>query len=216
MYGLLISIGILVGILIAEKVVEQRGLSKDILWDGTVLLIITGLIGARLYHVIEFWHFYSQELILIPQIWRGGVNILGGLVVATIALIIFLKKKKQSVIEWFDIAVISLPMAQAIGRWGNYFNKELLPYALYESLLDLILFWIIFFWSTDKDVRGLNTKIYILGYAIIRLTLEDLRPFEYQVFGYNATKALAITTIIGILFLYVIHSIRSRWFQIKK
>ncbi len=124
-YSLMILLGILVGQWVASRLARERGENPDHVVGVLVLAVPLGLIGARLYHVISAWGFYSQYPELIPAIWRGGIGIYGGIAGALLAFVIYTRWQKLSLLRWLDIAAPGLLIGQAIGRWGNYFNQEL-------------------------------------------------------------------------------------------
>ena len=148
MYGLTITTGLFLSLLLAEQIIQQnkdfKKDDKNILWEGFLYMVVCGIIGARLYHVIDYWEIYKDYPFKIIQLWHGGLGIFGAIAGGLIAAIFYLKKKKQTVLKWLDIAGIVTPLGQAIGRWGNVFNKELLPYSIYESAFNLILFLLLF------------------------------------------------------------------------
>ena len=221
MYGILISFGILTASLIAEKEVKKQNLNTEIFWEGLLVAIFAGLIGARSYHVAENWSYYTVNKNLIPQIWQGGAHIVGGIMLAVISLVVYLKNKQENILTWLDIGATVLPLGQFIGRWGNYFNKELLPYAFYEMILDLALFICLIVLQKypsyqNKYKKGTLFSIYLIGYAGIRFVLEPTRPYQWHIGRYNVTQTIAVTTIIVILSIYGISCIRSWRLQTKK
>ncbi len=196
LYGIVIGLGSILAILWVERKCIQQNLDTKILYGAVNRAIICGLIGARAYHVIDYWWLYSRQPKLIPQIWLGGLGIWGGIALGGISVSLYLKKQRQPIRKWLDTMVLGLPLAQALGRWGNYFNKELYgptttlpwgiwingekrhPLFLYESILDLLLFlslnWI---WNKQRKKlpAGSLTCIYLMGYLIIRMVLHPLR-----------------------------------------
>jgi prolipoprotein diacylglyceryltransferase len=216
MYGLLITIGIAVSVLIAEKQAKKTSLNTDILWEGTLVLLVCGLIGARIYHVADLWDFYKTNPEQIIQIWQGGMGIIGGIAGALIGTSLYLKHKNEKILEWLDLAAVFMPLGQSIGRWGNYFNKELLPYAFYESTLDFILFLTLFYINRTKKPAGYMTAAYLFGYALIRFILDDFHTHSWEIKGFSVARGVALGTIIVILILYVVHYIRPRRLQTQE
>ena len=208
MYGLIITFGILISTLLGEKIVKaslpsisltagrkERGLDQNNYWSTVFWVIIFGVIGARLYHVVDYWEVYSQDYNLIWQIYNGGLGIYGGVFGGLLGAFVYLVIKGEPVGTWADVAAIITPLGQAVGRWGNYVNQELygkptsLPWGIfiesesgyfhplffYESFLNLILFLIL--WRTYRKRslafgRGLFLTVYLLGYGVIRFWLE--------------------------------------------
>lgn len=206
MYGILISLGILLSSLIAEKIVKKERLSVDFLWGLILVLLVTGVLGARLYHVVDYWHYYSNHLFQILMIWNGGLGIFGAIIFGLLGAYIYADYKKESLIKWLDITSIVVPLGQAIGRWGNYFNNELLPYAIYESIADFFLFLVLMGLYKYKFVKvgsGRMFALYIIGYSIIRIALEPYRKLSWYLYGVSFSWLISILFIIlGLLFLY--------------
>jgi len=97
--------------------------------------LIPGLIGARLFHVIDYFDYYRQNIIQVFYLWQGGLGIFGAMAGGIFGLWLFVKVKKinkRSLLKLLDLATLVLPLGQAIGRWANYFNQEL--YGLPTSL----------------------------------------------------------------------------------
>lgn len=140
MYGLIITAGIFIASWYAEKEAIHNKKDPDTIWGALLWLLIFGIIGARLFHVIDYWSYYSLNPVLIPQIYRGGLGIFGGILGGSVGLVIYcLKNKftKKELLELFDITARALPLGQFIGRWANFFNNELyglpskLPWSIY-------------------------------------------------------------------------------------
>jgi phosphatidylglycerol:prolipoprotein diacylglycerol transferase len=134
-YGILIAIGILAAIGVALIEARRRGENTKHIVGMALLVIPLGAIGARLYHVIDQWDYYMQNPWLI--IGGHGLGIFGAVIGGALGLIIYTRWKKLGTLRWLDILAPGLILAQAIGRWGNFFNQELygyptdLPWAIY-------------------------------------------------------------------------------------
>ena len=119
------SIMILLGVLVASYIIlkeAKRNNMKDYIENIIFYALIIGIIGARLYYVIFYEESYN--LISILEIWNGGLAIYGGIIAGLITVIYLAKKYKQSILKTTDILAPGLIIAQSIGRWGNFFNKE--------------------------------------------------------------------------------------------
>src|SRR3989344_2917711 len=103
MYGLTIAIGIITSIFLAENLTKKRGLNSQIFWELSFWVILFGVVGARIYHVVDLWNLYSQNPLSIFFIWNGGVGIFGAIMAGILTATIFLRIKKQNVLEWLDI-----------------------------------------------------------------------------------------------------------------
>ncbi len=123
-YGLIIGIGVLAGIALVLHEAKRTGQDQDLYIDFVLYALIFSIIGARLYYVIFSWEYFGQHPTEIFAIREGGLAIYGGVIAATLTAIIYCKVKHRSFWLLADTAVPSLILGQAIGRWGNFFNKE--------------------------------------------------------------------------------------------
>jgi phosphatidylglycerol:prolipoprotein diacylglycerol transferase len=172
-YGILIAMGLVIGIVLAYYIAKYRQLKADEIINFTPFAIIGGILGARLLHVVVNWSYYAKNPSYIFAYRQGGLAIQGAAIGGVIALIIFAKVRKVSFWAFADALVPALAIAQAIGRWGNFFNQEAFgrptsswigiyiapqnrppdymnseyfhPTFLYESIANLILFIILIF-----------------------------------------------------------------------
>jgi phosphatidylglycerol:prolipoprotein diacylglycerol transferase len=124
-YGFFIIIGIILGLALSLKLAEYYEIKKDDLIDLAFYLILGGIAGARIYDVFLSWDYYQNHLWDIFKIWQGGLAIHGAIILGAIIIFYFSKKKKINFWLLAFLITPSLALAQAIGRWGNYFNQEL-------------------------------------------------------------------------------------------
>ncbi len=137
-YGLIIGIGVLAGILMAAHVAKVSGQNPDIYWDFAIYAVIFSVIGARIYYVVFAWDYYKDDLLSIFNIRNGGLAIYGGVIAAFLTLFIYAKVKKQNALLMGDTAMAGLILGQAIGRWGNFMNREVFG-EFYDGLLSMQL-----------------------------------------------------------------------------
>lgn len=123
-YGLIIGIGMVAGLLVAQADAKRRGQDPDIYMDFMLYGIIFAILGARLYYVAFQWGYYKEHLSEILNLRRGGLAIYGGIIASVITLIVYTKKKKISFFSMADSACLGLITGQIIGRWGNFVNCE--------------------------------------------------------------------------------------------
>lgn len=124
LYGVLIGIGMLAGILLAAHQAKVAGQNPDIIWDFAIYAIVFSIVGARLYYVAFEWDMYKDDLLSIFNTRQGGLAIYGGVIAAFLTLFIYAKLKKQNPFWIMDACVPGLILGQAIGRWGNFTNRE--------------------------------------------------------------------------------------------
>lgn len=181
-YGLFIGLAVVVGWTVAERIEPKVNIVAP--W-----VIGFGFLGARVWHVVDMWSYYSQNLSQVGAVWNGGMSIWGGILggfvafVAFVAFVIMSSRAKSrdpstsvGMTSMLGAIVTGLPLAQAIGRIGNGINGEfvhqvwILPWWAAEAILDLMLFALL---------RGRTPKyriwIYLLGYGLIRLVLQPYR-----------------------------------------
>lgn len=123
-YGILIGIGMLAGILVAQSDARRRGQDPEIYLDFALYAIIFSIIGARIYYVAFEWDNYKDNLLQIFNLRAGGLAIYGGVIAAVLTLIVFTRVRKLSFFSMADSAVLGLVTGQIIGRWGNFVNCE--------------------------------------------------------------------------------------------
>jgi phosphatidylglycerol:prolipoprotein diacylglycerol transferase len=146
-YGILITLGVIAATIVAQVEAKRRGLNPEIVLDMLFWLVIAGIIGARIWHIltpppsmvergITTMYYFTHPLEMLA-IRNGGLGIPGAVIGGVIALWFYSRKNKLDFLTWADIASPGLALAQAIGRWGNFFNQELygaptnLPWKLY-------------------------------------------------------------------------------------
>lgn len=209
-YGLLVGIGIWIGCEVSLRVVRERKINIDQIEKLFGWTIIGGIIGARIYHVLDWWDYYKINFIQILMIWRGGLGIWGAISGGILGSFLWWLRNKGKILfrEVLDLIAIGLPIGQTIGRWGNYLNDEIVgkngePLFLYESLATFLLFLLIYF--LRKKFRKRLMGIYLIGYGGIRLLLENLRQANDQwlIGSVSIASILALWAILlGSVFIF--------------
>ncbi len=123
-YSLFLMIGIILSYIIVHKEAKKFGFNSDFIFNMLFWAVVFGFLGARLYYVVFNFHLYRHNLSDVFKIWEGGLAIHGGIIFGVGALFIYCKKHKVNVLRILDIGAVPLILAQAIGRWGNFFNSE--------------------------------------------------------------------------------------------
>jgi len=124
-YGIIIASAVLISALLGARVAGWVGESAEDGWSMLLLVVITGVIGARIYHVIHLWDFYSANPLVIPQIWNGGIGIPGALAGGVVGIFLYTRSKGINTARWLDIFAPAALLGQVIGRLGNFVNQEL-------------------------------------------------------------------------------------------
>ncbi len=137
-YGLLIGLGVLAGILMAAHVAKVTGQNPDDYWDFAIYAVIFSIIGARIYYVVFSWDYYKDDLLGIFRLRNGGLAIYGGVIAAFITLFVYGRVKKRDPLLMGDTCMPGLILGQAIGRWGNFMNREVFG-EYYDGLFSMQL-----------------------------------------------------------------------------
>ncbi len=205
-YGLMIALGVVAAVWLAGRRLEQRGIGKrDDISEMALWAVPAGVIGARLYHVVTDWSRFSDNPGDIVKIWEGGLGIWGGIALGVIVGLWVMKRKGLPIALTLTCVTPALPLAQSIGRWGNWWNQELfgkptdLPWALevtsetavkagelpgttfhptflYESIGCLLIAVVLVLIDRRVKLRpGLLFFVYTAMYTFMRFFIEGLR-----------------------------------------
>ena len=231
-YSVLMVSGILIAYLLGAHEERRVGLPKDAMLDMVLLAIPCGIVGARLYFVLMSLDQFMADPISVFYIWEGGIAIYGALIGGGIGVYLHCRAKKRSFLALLDISAPGLALAQAIGRWGNYFNREaygpvidnaawqFFPVGViigngatqtwhvatffYESMWNLGVFAVL--WLTRKRMkrRGDAFLWYMALYASGRFLVEQLRQDSLYLFGFRASQylSLVLCAFVAGVFLY--------------
>ena len=123
-YAIIIAVAFIFAAMLANKEAKRTKQDSELYLDAFLVMVIPAILGARLYYVIFDWDSYKNNLGEIFRVWNGGLAIYGGVIAGVIALFIFSKVRKVSFGLILDTLVPGLALGQAMGRWGNFFNRE--------------------------------------------------------------------------------------------
>ena len=227
-YGFLIAVGVVLAIRRLGSGLERfRTGGSEAAASIGMWGVGAGLIGARLYHVVTEWDRFSGNLSEIPKVWHGGLGVPGGVLLGTIVGVLRARSFGISTAETLHAAAPAIPLAQAVGRWGNWFNQELfgrpttLPWALridddhlpaayesgttfhptflYESMWTLGLsLWLVRLSGSPRFAGSRLFALYVSGYGLGRLWIEGLRIDDASVIGgLRWNQWVAIAAIVG-------------------
>jgi phosphatidylglycerol---prolipoprotein diacylglyceryl transferase len=145
-YGVILMLGALAGAWLADREAKRRGLNSELVWDALIWVLIGGIIGARLWHILTpppsmveqgiTTEWYLRHPLDMLNTRMGGLGIPGAIIGGFIALFLFTRRRKTNFAVWADIGAPALALGQAIGRWGNFINQEVygaptdLPWAI--------------------------------------------------------------------------------------
>jgi len=225
-YGILVMTGVVVGWLIIRNRFVARGGDAELAERIIIRVVIWGFVGARLAYVSTHLDRFADEWWKVIAVWEGGLAIYGGLTAGAIAMVFYARKWGASLPDLLDSVAPAVPAAQAIGRWGNYFNQELFgtptdlpwgleidpqnrpaaypdsetfhPTFLYESTLNVILVFVII-WVGNRfpSMRGRLVGVYFVGYGVIRFLMELIRTdTTFRFLGLSRNGWVSIAVIV--------------------
>ncbi len=238
-YSVLILLGICLALFLATREEKRLGLPRDTVVDLALWVIPAGIVGARLYYVFFAWDVFRDHPISALYIWQGGLAIYGAILGGIAAAFAFSRKRKLSLSTLTDAIVPGLALAQALGRWGNYFNMEaygltvtdtawqFFPFAVlipgveggvwhmatffYESVWDFCVFVALMLLRRRTLRRGDLTLWYALLYGGGRLIVEGLRLDSLMTTGGSArvSQLLSVALCVAVIAVFAWRTLRS-------
>ncbi|HBG5054771.1 TPA: prolipoprotein diacylglyceryl transferase [Clostridioides difficile] len=227
-YGILMACGMILGTLIAIKEAKRVGIKEDDVLNIAIIAIPVGLICARIYYVVFNWSYYAQNMSQIFNFRGGGLAIHGGLIGGILAGYIYTKIKNINFLKMADTVILGMPLAQAIGRWGNFINGEAhggatnLPWGimvdgvkvhptfLYESIWDFGIFIVLLLFRKNKKYEGQVIVTYITLYSIGRFFIEGLRTDSLMLGPLRMAQVISLIGIIGGIIAHVYLSKKNK------
>ena len=217
-YGIIIALGLLLAVIYGLKRRKQFGLSEDDILDGVLCIVPFAIICARAYYCAFAWDEFAANPIRVLYIWEGGIAIYGGVLGAVIGIIVYCLIKKLKIGAVLDLVLLGFLLGQAIGRWGNFFNREAFgaetdsflrmglmnavtggytyhhPTFLYESLCNLAGFVLMHFLSKIRRYDGQIALGYAAWYGLGRAFIEGLRTDSLYWGTFRVSQVLAAGT----------------------
>jgi len=232
-YGTLFALAFILGLGVTLYFAKAEGQPEyiDIMMDLAPLLLLSGLLGARIWQVFFFdWAFYSKYPSEIIAIWHGGLSIQGGVVGALLVGGIYVRKKKLSFWAIADLAAPGVMLAQAIGRDANlmngdafggptggdygiiypvgtiardtFGNQPLWPAEVWEGQVDVIIFALLVILKLRKWPSGMIFLVYMVLYNLSRFFLESLRGDSPRfLFNWSAAQWSSMVAVVVALLL---------------
>ncbi|MGA0969896.1 MAG: prolipoprotein diacylglyceryl transferase [Ilumatobacteraceae bacterium] len=228
MYGLMIGLGVIAAVwLLGRRLVEIGAGTTDDAASIATWGVAAGIVGARLYHVATDWDRFADDLGAIPAIWKGGLGIPGGLLVGIVAGLWVARRRGLVTADVLWAVAPALPLGQAIGRWGNWFNQELFglttdlpwglsvddaylpagaasgtlfhPTFLYESMWNLGLAGVLIVVGRHWGRNGGGLlAVYVAGYGLGRFWVEGLRMDRAdELAGLRWNQWVAAAAVVG-------------------
>lgn len=200
--------------------------------------LILGIAGARIYHVLDYWHLYSKDLISVFSIARGGLGIWGGLLGALLGFWIVAKIRKINVFAALDLVSPSLLLGQAVGRIGNYINQEgfgpptskpwgvfiseqnrpaqyrqfshFQPTFFYEATIDFVFFLLLLYFSKRLMIKGQLFALYLIFYSTGRFIVEFWRIDTATIGTIKVAHLLSLVTFVLGVTIFKLAAVRNR------
>jgi len=216
-YGIIIAIGFMLAFLYGLRRCEKFGFNQDQLIDLLFVATPVAIIGARAYYVIFNYHEFASDPIRIFQIWTGGLAIYGAVIGGLLSGAIAARVKKIKIGAALDIGALGFLIGQAVGRWGNFINREAYgvptnlpwrmeiydwasgmrvavhPTFLYESLWNILGFILLHFASRRRRYDGQTFLTYVAWYGLGRGLIEGLRTDSL----YFLDTGLRVSQVLG-------------------
>ena len=226
-YGVLIASSMALGLWLSAREAVRRGESPDDLLKAAEIALIGGLVGARLYYVLFNLDYYqTQPWWRMVAVWEGGLAIHGGLIAGLLTGGAYVWAKGLPLLAYLDIVAPSLMLAQALGRWGNFFNEEAFgrptelpwklyiseprrppafvdhqyfhPTFLYESLWNAATFLLLYFVLRRRFERapGALFLAYLGFYSLGRFWVEGLRTDSLMLGSFRVAQLVSVAAVI--------------------
>ncbi len=217
-YAICIVFGITLALTLAYFTKDKFGIPFSFVFETMIFAILLGFVGARIYYVAFHLKEYMISPVRIFQLRDGGLAIYGGLIIGAIVIIVRCQKYKISSLDFLDYFVPFVSLAQAIGRWGNFFNKEAYgekttnvfrmgidtvngyqevhPTFLYESLATFLIFLFLKKLQKSRRFKGQIFYLYLFCYGAVRMLIENLRMDSLMFKNLRISQILSVAIFV--------------------
>ncbi len=235
-WGLMVSLGFLLAGFMAARFAKQRGDDPSIIWDLLVWVAMAGMIGGRLGHVLFYEpSYYLLHPIEIIAVWKGGLSLYGGLILASIVGVLYLRHRKVDVFRYADIVAFGLPFGKWIGRIGCFlihdhpgtatdfilgvkYPDEIIRHdlGLYLSINAFFMAMFMLWLSRKPRPVGTYLCVFAIWYGISRFFLDFLRTIDVRYFGLTPGQYFSIILFgFGVWLLLWIKRMSKRALAVK-
>ena len=230
-YGILIALGLMTAVVYACRRCAKFGLKEDDILDGVLWVTPLAIVCARLYYVIFEWRQYAADPISVLYIWKGGLAIYGGVIGALVGVAVLCKVKRIKLPALLDLVALGFLIGQAIGRWGNFFNREAFgseathflrmglekngvvtyvhPTFLYESLWNTLGFLLLHKLSKKRKYDGQIALGYVAWYGLGRAFIEGLRTDSLYWGPFRVSQLLAALSCVAAVIVLLLQEFKE-------
>lgn len=236
-YSVFLVSAIIIGYVVGMWRGKKSGYSSDFLENLFFWLIVNSFIAARIYYVLFYFDAYKNNLSEIYKVWHGGLAIYGAIIGGILTLLYFSRKAKTGLFGLLDIVAFAMPLSQALGRFGNYFNYEAFgsptdlpwkmfvpenfrplqfeqysyfhPTFLYEAIWNVLVFFVLLAVSKKNPKPGMIAGVYLLAYSLGRFFIESIRV-DSAFFGHFRGDQLTAAFIILLSLAIMVKSYASQ------
>ena len=234
-YAVIIAFGLVLAVIYGLSRKKQFGLTEDHLIDGVLWIVPFAILCARAYYCAFAWHEFAADPISVLYIWNGGLAIYGGVIGAVVGVIVFCRVKKISIGATLDLVSLGFLIGQAIGRWGNFMNREAFgdpvsqefflamgltnkytgqiqyfhPTFLYESVWNGLGFALLHFLSKRRQYDGQIALGYVAWYGLGRTFIEGLRTDSLWWGPFRVSQLLAAVSCLAAVGVLVFMAFRK-------
>ena len=221
LYGLIIATGLVLAAVYGMRRAPRFGLTEDHILDGVLWVTPFAIVCARLYYCVFEWQRYAANPLSILYIWEGGLAIYGGVIGAAIGIVVYCRVRHLKITPVLDLVSLGFLIGQAIGRWGNFFNREAHggvtdsflrmgilnpatgeytyyhPTFLYESVWNAAGFVLLHFLSKKRKYDGQIALGYLAWYGFGRMIIEGMRTDSLWWGPFRVSQVLAGLTFVA-------------------
>lgn len=237
-YGIMYAVAIYIGVEVAKRYVTALHADEQVLWDFLPWGIAAGLIGGRLYYVVQNRQsYYLTHPEHILAFWEGGMAFFGAIGAVLIATIVFARLSRVSVLPMLDVVAIFAAVGQPIGRIGNIINGDIVGYktslpwgtiytnphsfapqlgvayqpaAVYEILANVVLLGVLWLVLHRWRPPGLAAGLYVVGYSLTQFAVFFWRNNSIAALGLKQAQLTAIVTLILSLAFVAVIALKER------
>ncbi len=229
-YSLILLTAVGIGLWLTGREAERKDFNKSEIYDAAIWIMLAGLLGARLFHVIDHWpHEYATDPIRALYIWEGGLAIWGAIIGGLIAVVVIAKQRRWKLPRLLDAFVPGVVLAQAIGRVAciitgdamgpptngpfgiAYTNPNAMvpqlgvyytPMPVYEIIANLAIFALVWSLRNRKWTDGSLFLTYLTLYSLERFLLGYTSAYNMVAFGLNQSQLIALTSLVAVLLVF--------------